>query len=96
MRRLQPRGRGVRNLIHTKQKPFPQVPEKTEGAGRNLELQTKPLEVVTRCGQRLLEPLGGVFSAEDPGLWFHKAVIHPWNGMNEMVVPVPHSASISL
>lgn len=32
VRRLQPRGRVVRNLIHTKQKPFPQVPEKTEGA----------------------------------------------------------------
>lgn len=90
MRRLQPRGQVVRNLIHTKRKPFPQVLEKTEGAGRNLELQTKPLEVVT-CfrGQRVLEPFGDVFTAEDLGLWFHKALIHRWNGTNEMVVPVP-------
>lgn len=73
------------------------MPEKTEGAGRNLELQTKPLEVVTCVGgQRRLEPLGGVFTAEDLGLWSHKAVIHPWNGTNEMVVAVPYSVSISL
>lgn len=69
--------------------------EKTEGAERNLELQTKPLEAVTCVGgQRLLEPLGGVFTAEYLGLWFHRAVIHPWNAMNEVVVPVPHRVSI--
>lgn len=28
----------------------------------------------TCCGQRLLEHLGALFLAEDPGQWFHKAV----------------------
>lgn len=89
VRRLQPRGRVVRNLIHTKQKTFP------TSARENRRGLKKPLiadETFGGCnvlrGQRLLELLGGVFTAEAVGLWFHKAVIHPWNGMDEML-PFP-------